>query len=77
MSEQTHNGAETLTSWTCPRCDLVRPPQWRALSRMDNETYICNPCGDDEAMRDHLGDPPVPVDEWPILTEDGLRELLT
>ena len=37
-----------------------------ALSRMDNETYICSDCGQDEAMRDYRGDPPIPPNEWPI-----------
>ena len=37
-----------------------------ALSRMDNETYICSACGQDEAMRDYNGEPPIPPNEWPI-----------
>lgn len=46
---------------TCPRCDrpdltIGRPGLW-ALSRHDNETYICNSCGTDEAMRDLVGRP--------------------
>lgn len=40
--------------WTCPRCRKVVPAQYPALSRLDNDTEICNACGTDEAMRDHL-----------------------
>jgi len=40
-----------------------------ALSRVDNTTYICTPCGQDEAMRDFAGAGPVPLDEWPIPAE--------
>lgn len=39
----------------CPRCLLIRlhPEEGRnALSRRDNKTYICSPCGSDEAMFD-------------------------
>jgi len=64
----------------CPRCRFNRytpygsevRPEWiaedpfPALSRMDNATYICADCGTDEAMRDHTGQPPIPVDEWPV-----------
>ena len=66
---------------TCPRCGVneytpyairtsVRldadAPPFPALSRADNKTYICSPCGTDEAMRDFSGEPPVPPSEWPI-----------
>lgn len=37
-----------------------------ALSRTDNATDICSPCGQDEAMRDWGKLPPIPPDEWPI-----------
>jgi hypothetical protein len=61
----------------CPRCEQNeyldygnRPeegdPPFPALSRVDNKTYICTPCGTDEAMRDFTGAGPVPLDEWPI-----------
>ena len=43
---------------TCPRCKEER--LWigkmvalNALSRRDNKTYICSPCGTDEAMIDY------------------------
>ncbi|RJX22771.1 MAG: hypothetical protein C4575_00555 [Desulforudis sp.] len=40
---------------TCPRCGerKLDPEKVRnALSRRDNETYVCNDCGTDEAMYD-------------------------
>jgi predicted RNA-binding Zn-ribbon protein involved in translation (DUF1610 family) len=44
---------------TCPRCGEER--LWvgdrvalNALSRRDNKTYICSPCGQNEAMNDYL-----------------------
>jgi hypothetical protein len=63
----------------CPRCEEnyftsydTKPffanlhAPYPALSRIDNKTYICPECGQDEAMRDFAGAPPVPPDEWPI-----------
>lgn len=46
-----------------------RWPHYPALSRVDNDTYICSPCGSDEAMRDFYKMPPVPPDEWPTTRE--------
>lgn len=43
--------------------EIALPP---ALSRMDNATYICSPCGTEEAMRDMMGAPPIPPSEWPV-----------
>ena len=69
---------------TCPRCgrneytpygepwDPERDAPPPALSRMDNATYICSDCGQDEAMRDFSGEPPVPPDQWPLPNEDGI-----
>jgi hypothetical protein len=47
-----------------------------ALSRMtrgeqDDKLYVCSACGQDEAMRDFTGSPPVPPDEWPINRRRG------
>ena len=42
-------------SKTCPRCGEPRmneDPGVNALSRRDNKTYICPPCGTGEAMHD-------------------------
>jgi predicted RNA-binding Zn-ribbon protein involved in translation (DUF1610 family) len=52
------------TRGLCPRCgDKLQQPEVRnALSRVDNKTYICNGCGDQEAMADMIGHPLPPVD---------------
>lgn len=64
----------------CPRCrnehytpygvkatvGQLQDHPFPALSRMDNETYICSSCGTDEGLRDWLGDPPIPPNEWPV-----------
>lgn len=42
----------------CPRCfenELVIPIERNALSRLDNETYICSECGMDEALIENDG----------------------
>jgi transposase-like protein len=42
----------------CPRCKrnvLQREQAFNALSRKDNQTYVCSPCGEDEAVLDWLG----------------------
>jgi hypothetical protein len=44
--------------------EVAMPP---ALSRIDNETYICSECGTAEAMRDLAGVGPIPPYEWPVL----------
>ena len=44
-----------VTPIECPRCKKpkLHPEQvLNALSRRDNETYICSPCGTEEAMID-------------------------
>ena len=41
----------------CPRCktnDLHPVEVMNALSRHDNETYICSKCGMEEAMEDFI-----------------------
>lgn len=51
--------AENPTFAPCPRCgeNTLRTdrPALNALSRADNETYVCSPCGTAEAMEDFLG----------------------
>jgi len=39
-------------------------PDYPATSRMDNTTYVCSECGLDEAIRNHLGAPPLGLDDW-------------
>lgn len=70
---------DTETTVLCPRCEEHRYTPYEAkgpydqdapypaLSRMDNKTYICSPCGVDEAMRDFAGEAPIPPNEWPII----------
>lgn len=62
---------DTTARWTtCPRCSFSRlrgdRPALNTLSRTDNHTYVCSPCGSDEAMRDFAGDTPIPPTDWPI-----------
>jgi hypothetical protein len=40
----------------CPRC-YMNYTGFPALSRLDNKTSICSPCGTDEAMQDFAGVP--------------------
>ena len=78
LIRQAQRGDTILGTVLCPRCgryryqpygserlsiDRYAPP---ALSRLDNATYICNACGQDEAMRDFNDEPPLPVSEWPL-----------
>ena len=44
--------------------DQFAPPP--ALSRMDNASYICSECGQDEAMREFGGLAPIPPSDWPL-----------
>jgi predicted RNA-binding Zn-ribbon protein involved in translation (DUF1610 family) len=48
----------------CPRCgkDRLHPiPMMNALSRRDNKTYICSPCGSHEAVLDAARNDPAVV----------------
>lgn len=55
----------TTNPYLCPRCGESLHPSTvsNALSRVDNITYICNRCGDREAMADYLGLELPPVTE--------------
>lgn len=70
----------TTTTVLCPRCEdnyytpyevkrQVRDPLPPALSRADNETYICSDCGTEEAMRNWQNLPLQMPDAWPIYNE--------
>ena len=51
----------------CPRCLGMLPIGYPgALSRVDNKTEICSPCGTDEAMTDYLDHYLAPISKWPI-----------
>lgn len=39
---------------TCPKCNK-KYNQFPALSRRDNKTLICPPCGTEEALNDYFG----------------------
>lgn len=41
-------------------------PPFPALSRTDNETYICSDCGTDEAIRDFTRERLAEPWEWPV-----------
>lgn len=52
----------------CPRCriDLMPVGYHGALSRADNATEVCSPCGVDEAFVNWSGRPAQPPAEWPV-----------
>lgn len=62
---------------TCKRCLVNKytpykenhkpgDPPYPALSRTDNETYICNDCGTDEALMDLMRERLPERWEWPV-----------
>ncbi len=54
----------------CPRCrhnEMLYPEEINALSRMNNRTYVCSPCGEDEAILDYAG--VGQAAPWPITRE--------
>lgn len=56
----------------CPRCSHYIPNDENpgayagALSRTDNKTEVCSPCGTAEAMEDFLGSGAIPQEEWAV-----------
>lgn len=54
-----------MTAETCPRCGGRMEAPARALSRVDNRTYICPACGNREGLWQwqHPGQPLPPVTE--------------
>lgn len=64
--------AEEQSSWwegmVCPRCEAVFDC-YPALSRVDNKTNICSPCGTREAFWDfhYRGEMPMPPVNEPIV----------
>lgn len=60
----------------CPRCGqrALDPVEVRnSLSRHQKNTYICNVCGTDEAMRDAFG-MTLPYEEWYVNTGAEIEE---
>lgn len=61
--------SDTMTDnyTVCPRCGRNRlnadHPARNALSRKDNETYVCSSCGTDEALMNMEGGRD--ADVWP------------
>lgn len=55
-----------LESFTlCPRCgEVIEYSYRRALSRVDNATYICSTCGLDEAVISSILRKPLSKDDW-------------
>jgi len=49
----------------CPRC---REPldRYPALSRVDNKTAICSPCGTHEAIQCFKRGSATPITDWPL-----------
>lgn len=67
--DAAHHASMAGRSWHCPRCDLPvsTVPDFPALSRKDNLTAVCSPCGQDEAMLQFAGQDPWPTDQrWPF-----------
>ncbi len=53
----------------CPRCHTYNLPIGYpgAISRVDNMTEICSPCGNDEGLLDYFTKRGCqPIDEWPV-----------
>lgn len=56
--------------YLCPRCGVRELPDGYpgALSRADNATELCSPCGNEEAFEDMYGRA-TPTNLWPIKQE--------
>jgi hypothetical protein len=55
----------------CPRCEDITN-EHPALSRIDNETAICSPCGGREAMEDYTGAPYKGEPYWNTESNDAI-----
>ena len=62
------NYDESQSDNTCPRC-LGKIEGYPAVSRTDNKTGICSPCGQTEAMEDFVYKTIKTQDMWP--THEG------
>ena len=51
-----------MTKKFCKRCGKYFT-EFPALSRVDNKTPICSPCGTEEGMQDWVGEPLSPLDK--------------
>ena len=57
--------SEAATTDLCPRCQKPLDLRWAALSRTDNETKVCEPCGLFEALEAMNGSLKSQA-EWPM-----------
>ena len=57
--------SEATTTDLCPRCQKPVDPRRAALSRTDNETQVCEPCGLFEALEAMNGSLKSQAD-WPV-----------
>lgn len=66
---------------TCPRCGGGIPNNERrgeypgALSRTDNDTYVCSQCGQDEAIETMMDGAPMPQSEWKVNADKPLPKV--
>ena len=60
VQECPHCGVKAKDVKFCPRCGGYYA-DFPALSRVDNETSICSPCGTEEAIQDFTGEPLSPL----------------
>lgn len=64
----------------CPRCGHYipndeNPGQYPgALSRTDNKTEVCSPCGEAEALEEYLGPRLMSQEEWTVKNVTPPRE---
>lgn len=65
----------------CPRCGHFIPNDEQpgaypgAMSRLDNRTEICSPCGTAEAMEEFINGKPMPMSEWIVTFRDFGNDL--
>jgi hypothetical protein len=59
----------------CPRCSGILAIGYGAISRTDDETEICGPCGSDEVYVVLEGRPAVRQDEWPVEWCESTRKM--
>jgi predicted RNA-binding Zn-ribbon protein involved in translation (DUF1610 family) len=60
-----YRNTHTTVAESCPRCGAWMYRPFRALSRTDNTTYVCPPCGTAEAIEDMNGEL-TSRDDWPV-----------
>jgi hypothetical protein len=66
--DRAYNMPDDAVPTTCPRCGSTFDGPRGAVSRVDNSTKVCNPCGMAEAMWDweHAGTEPLPPLDGPV-----------